>query len=85
MENDALWQEVMEELKLSIEPNALKTWFKHARIHNIDKSEMVIYATNEFAADWMRKHFLQEVKSAVKKVLPTIDKVKISYEDNSQE
>ena len=37
----ALWQEVMEELKLSIEPNALKTWFKHARIHNIDKSEMV--------------------------------------------
>ncbi|GIN85923.1 hypothetical protein J6TS2_23090 [Heyndrickxia sporothermodurans] len=82
MEKETLWEEIIHVLRQYVEPNAMRTWFKHANIYKLNKDEIVIHAANEFAADWLRKHFFREINNAVEKVLQRKVKVVLSYQDD---
>ncbi|MGW8784947.1 hypothetical protein B5V88_07850 [Heyndrickxia sporothermodurans] len=81
-EKVGLWEEVLDELKLSLEPNAIKTWFSKATIDRLSENEMLVCAVNEFSADWIRKHFQADLEKAVCKVLDQKVRIHISVQSS---
>ncbi len=68
MENQELWDDIVSQMKNKLGPNAYNTWFKHSNLITVEEKKLVVQASNEFAADWIRKHYLHEIEKAAEKV-----------------
>lgn len=67
MDNKKFWEEALAAIKAEIRPNAYKTWFKNTTLQFGRENEYIVYASNEFAADWLRKHYSEKILQAVEK------------------
>lgn len=84
MENNKLWGEILEEVKLEISPKAFNTWFKSTSIEITENNCLVIYVANEFASDWVRKNYFTLIHTAAKKILEKKVKVIITSKNNEE-
>ncbi|WP_008319045.1 chromosomal replication initiator protein DnaA [Leptolyngbya sp. PCC 6406] len=66
---DGLWDEVLERLQTQLSHPTFETWIKPARVQNLSEEALVITTPNPFARNWLQKHYLGTISSAVAEVL----------------
>lgn len=69
MDNNELLEKVLEVIKLEISKKAFNTWFKDTSLVLRDNETLVIYVANEFASDWVRKHYFNLLHATAKNIL----------------
>ncbi|MET3195220.1 DnaA N-terminal domain-containing protein [Gottfriedia sp. OAE603] len=79
MEINTLRSELINDLEMNISSNELNTWFKNIELDLINDNELIIYAENEFASDWIRMKYSNHIQSSIDKILEknVINKVTI--------
>lgn len=84
MRNNKLWEEMLDLIKLEISPNAFNTWFKGTSLEIKEENNLIVYAGNEFASDWIRKNYSKLIKSSAEKILEKEVDLKITSKNDEE-
>jgi len=68
MNGEQVWVEVLELLKLRVNPQAFQTWLAPTRVFNMVNGTVQVAVPNNFFADWLQHHYRNEIASALKAV-----------------
>lgn len=75
MDPREVWQTALGELEVVFSKANYQTWFKDTFILNITRDEIVIGVPNTFAIDWLEKKYDKQIREALKKIVPSLNKV----------
>ena len=70
-----LWQSVLGELEVTIDPGHFKTWFRPTHCISSEDGHVVIGVPNIFSKKWLEDKFHKDIKSALVKVNPKVHTV----------
>ncbi|MFE7064251.1 DnaA N-terminal domain-containing protein [Sutcliffiella sp. NPDC057660] len=84
MDKLQLWNKVLEIIRKEISEKAFTTWFKNTGIKSLTDDEIVIYATNDFAADWVRKNYSQLIGRSSSAILNKEMKISITSKSSEE-
>lgn len=66
---DDIWTQVLDQLRVSIPPNAYETWIKPLRA-KVEGGTLVIGAPNKFFREWVKEHYLEYIQGALRESCP---------------
>lgn len=75
MDNNKIWEEVLEKIKENITPISFETWFKPLQIRKIDRDLNIVYIEisadkrNDFIINTIKNRYLPTLEGAFKSVL----------------
>lgn len=84
MDKLQLWNKVLEIIRKEISEKAFTTWFKNTGIKSLTDDEIVIYAANDFAADWVRKNYSQLIGRSSSVILNKEMKITITSKSGEE-
>jgi chromosomal replication initiator protein len=73
------WNLVIENLKSRISEADIKAWFSQTNLNRMDHNLAVIAVPNKFVANWLRDHYLDEIKSSFKTVIKETPEIIFQY------
>jgi len=73
------WNLITENLKAQISSSDIRTWFSQTNLYRLDNNLAVIEVPNKFVANWLRDHYLCEIKNSFKTVLKEIPEIHFQY------
>jgi FtsZ-interacting cell division protein YlmF len=82
--HNKLWNKIKKELSTMIEKPPFTTWIEPIFICKINDKSVIINVPNRFFSEWLIEHYLDKIKSAVKKVLSKDYEIEFEYEYNSK-
>ncbi|MFA6493400.1 MAG: DnaA/Hda family protein, partial [Patescibacteria group bacterium] len=82
MDSKEVWQTALGELEVVFSKANFRTWFKDTFILSLTEEEVIVGVPNAFAQDWLKDKYDKEIQEALKKVIPTLEKV--SYKVSTQ-
>lgn len=65
IQEDFLWQTILEEIKKSVTPHQFQTWFTSLRLLAYSKDRIDIQVPNVFFKDWLERRYLERIQKAV--------------------
>lgn len=68
MNNEPVWAEVLELLKLRVNSQAFQTWLAPTKLFNTVNGTVQVAVPNNFFADWLQHHYRNEIVFALKSV-----------------
>lgn len=71
------------DLRKKINEKAFSTWFKNTEIKKRTETEVIFYAANPFAADWVRKNYSDLIQKTASDILNT--EVNITFTSRQDE
>lgn len=78
MEVNTLRDELVKDLEKKISSNELNTWFRSIELDLVNDNELRIYAENEFASDWIRMKYSNDIQSSIDKILQKSMTIKVT-------
>lgn len=84
MQNSSLWQAVLGEIELTIDPTTFKTWFEETDILDSSSDEITIEVKNVFAVTQFEKKYNDMVRSTLEKQGATPSKIKYVQKQTSK-
>jgi chromosomal replication initiator protein len=60
---------ILEDIKPELSSKAFATWFKNTELEVRNDDELVVYAGNDFAADWVRKNYIDMIRKSAVNIL----------------
>lgn len=82
MDNQVLWQSVVNSLEGKFSKTNLITWFKDVNIEKNSKDQIIISVPNIFVKEWLKNKFEKDLINAFKKISPNIQKIKYKISEN---
>ena len=73
------WHLITESLKSRIPPSDIKTWFSQTHLVSFDNNQAVVAVPNKFIANWLRDHYLDDMKKSIKTVLKKTHEIHFQY------
>lgn len=65
IQEDFLWQTILEEIKKSVTPQQFQTWFTSLKLLAYSNDCVDIQVPNIFFKEWLEKHYLGHIQKAV--------------------
>jgi len=75
-ESLGLWNQILDELKDQVDPQAYSTWFEKTKEFSLVDTTLTIQAPTKFFADWLEQHY----KSFIEEIAYNIVAKKISVD-----
>jgi len=63
------WQQILQQIKESINPNSFATWFKPIKAIKLESQELTIRVPSQFFYEWLEQHYSRVINSAILQVL----------------
>ncbi len=63
-----IWEKVREELKKEIGEQGFQNWLAPIRAISFDNNQLTLEVPNTFTSDWIKSHYLEKIKDALKRV-----------------
>ncbi len=76
MENDELWQTVLNEIGVTTSKATFNTWFAGTDIQSKDDGMVVVSVPNSFAKEWLENKFNKFILKSIRNIFPEIKDVK---------
>jgi len=70
-----LWQNVLDEVEVSLSRANFNTWFKNTEIVNLTEDTATIRVPNVFTKEWLNKKYEPEIKKSLAKNMPNITNI----------
>ena len=68
-EVNVLWNKVKEELEINVPEHVFQTWIMPLEATDFENNTLVILSPHQMAVDVLKKGWMENIKTAVKKVL----------------
>ena len=87
MEQNQLWQSVLENLEVEISKANFATWLKYTSISSIKDSELIISVPNHFTKEWLQNKYNKLIINTVRNIKPEITKIQyiVGKENNNND
>ncbi len=79
----AIWQTIIEELKSSVESRLIEVWIQPLEAEMADPSTLLLYAPDQFFAEFVQMHFQERIKEAIERMGLSL-KVKIKSKSENE-
>lgn len=63
------WQAILAQLETNLSKPSFDTWLKSTYLSSIDNDQLTVVVPNEFAQDWLKKHYYSIIKEKATTVL----------------
>lgn len=63
-----LWQETLDHLEKTLNPQHFTTWIKPIRLLSIKKDQVVLEVPNRFVGDWLREHYAHQIQEVISEI-----------------
>ena len=63
-----IWEISLKEIENTLTRQSFENWFKPTKLHSFQGNTVVIGVPNVFLGNWLKNHFIDVIKSSVKKV-----------------
>lgn len=73
------WHSITDNLKSRISPRDMKLWFSKTTLESLESDLAVISVPNKFVANWLRDHYLGELKTSFKTVIKKTPDIHFQY------
>ncbi|MDY7224582.1 chromosomal replication initiator protein DnaA [Halalkalibacterium halodurans] len=60
-----LWERALKSMEKKVSKPSFETWLKQTKANSIDDSTIIITAPNEFARDWLEKHYDELISETI--------------------
>ena len=80
MDKLELWQAVLARLQFQVSQANFATWFKQAKIAQLQDGQLVIAAPNKFSRDWLADKFNKQIAQVVRELAPEVRELKYVVE-----
>jgi len=67
MDLNELWRNILGELQITLSKANFETWFKNTFILDYKKNVFTVGVPTFFVEDWLKKKYIKEIESAIKK------------------
>lgn len=78
MELIELWRTILKRVKSEVTPSNFEIWFKNTELREKNEDELVVYAANEFAVEWLNKHYKSLIENIASEIQGKETKVSIT-------
>lgn len=82
MDSKEIWETALGELEVVFSKANFRTWFKDTFILEHSDTQVTVAVPNNFALEWLENKYGKEIKEALKKNIPNLEKV--SYKVSTQ-
>lgn len=62
---DRVWSDCLHLIEAKIPRQSFNTWFKPTSLLRLDDNQVVIQVPSQFFSDWLEKHYIDTIRSAV--------------------
>jgi|GEM_PF-3560083 len=73
------WHLITDSLKSRISSADIKTWFSQTTLDSLDNNLAVIAVPNKFVANWLRDHYLDDLRNSFKAVLKKTPEIHFQF------
>src|SRR3972149_6644257 len=63
-----IWEISLKEIESTLTRQSFENWFKPTKLHSFQGNTVMIGVPNVFLGNWLKNHFIDLIKSSVKKV-----------------
>lgn len=75
LEKDKIWEKVLAQIQLNLNPINFTTWFGKTRISKIKENEVVIEVPNAFIKEWLEQKFYLPILKILKSIDPSFKRI----------
>lgn len=80
-----LWADATAIVKMEIGPAAWSRWIKPLSFHGLAADIARVSAPSDFAADWVHRHYAEELVSALNEAGARCERISVDAQDKTQE
>jgi len=73
------WHLITDNLKSRVSPQDMKLWFSKTTLESLENDLAVISVPNKFVANWLRDHYLNELRTSFKSVIKKTPEIHFQY------
>ena len=82
MKKEEVWQAILAQIQLNLSPANFATWFKNARIVELQKDHVVIGVPNNFSKEWIEKKYKKMLIKIIRQFNENIKTIEFKVDSN---
>lgn len=85
MDHTTIWNNCLETIRQSVDPQSFQTWFAPIRPVSLQRNELTIQVPHRLFYEWLEEHYVEVLKSSLKQALGTSGRLQYRINPNRQE
>lgn len=69
IENNNLWDKILQAAKGKLPPQAYNSWFSQTKIVKFNDNKLIVAVPNDFCKEWLEKHYVEFIKDLLTDLL----------------
>lgn len=84
LQEDFLWQTILEEIKKTVTPQQFQTWFTSMKLLAYTNNYIDVLVPNIFFKEWLEKHYLERIQKAVANVTQDFPAIRFRVDNTAR-